>query len=277
MGLKSYRPTTPGQRGLILVDRSKLWKGGPLKKLCLGLRKTGGRNFHGRVTARHRGGGSKCIYRMVDFKRQLFDIPAIVERLEYDPNRSSFIALLEYEGGEKRYILAPQKLGIGSKIVSGENVPIKVGNALLLKNIPVGTFVHNIEMKKSKGGQIARSAGAYAQVVGHDLGYVLLKMPSREVRKIREECMATVGIVSNEDHKNECIAKAGRNRWKGWRPHVRGVAMNPVDHPHGGGEGKTSGGGHPVSPWGQCAKGLKTRSRKKASNKLIVHRRKIKK
>ncbi|BDB95943.1 50S ribosomal protein L2 [Candidatus Hydrogenosomobacter endosymbioticus] len=275
MALIAHNPTTSSRRGLVTVDRSGLWKGGPCKKLCVGLKKTGGRSrSSGRLTARHRGGGHKRIYRIVDFKRRFFDVPAVVERIEYDPSRSAFIALIKYESGEVSYILAPQKVVPGDKVVSGEDVPVKDGNAMVLRNIPVGTVVHNVELKKGKGGQMARSAGTSVQVVGHDGGYALLRLPSGEVRKVSDECMATVGVLSNEDNKNRSLAKAGRSRWIGRRPHVRGVAMNPVDHPLGGGEGKTSGGRHPVSPQGQCAKGLKTRSKKKTSGKLIVRKRK---
>lgn len=272
MSLKQYNPTTSSQRGLILVDRQALWKGKPEKALTVGLPKTGGRNVYGRVTSRHQGGGHKRSYRLIDFRRRKFDQIATVERLEYDPNRTAFIALIAYDDGEKSYILAPQRLAVGDQVVSGERVDIKPGNALPLKNIPVGTLVHNVELKIGKGGQMARSAGASIQIVGRDVGYVLLKLSSGEVRRVRGECMASVGAVSNADHQNINLAKAGRNRWKGIRPHVRGVAMNPIDHPHGGGEGRTSGGRHPVSPWGQPAKGLKTRQNKRTDS-LIVRRR----
>lgn len=275
-GLKAYRPVTSSQRGLVLVDRSQLWKGGPIKALTTGKPSSGGRNAVGRVTAYHRGGGHKRSYRLLDFKRSVAS--GRVERIEYDPNRSAFIALFSNEvGGGYSYILAPASVKQGDVLVAGESADIRVGNTMRLKNIPMGTFVHNVELKIGKGGQLARSAGSSIQVMGHDGDYVLVRLPSREVRKIHGECRATIGVVSNGDHKNQCIAKAGRNRWKGKRPHVRGVAMNPIDHPHGGGEGRTSGGRHPVSPWGQSAKGLRTRSRKKASNKMIVHRRHRKK
>lgn len=274
MSLKSYKPTTPGTRDLVLVDRSALWKGRPEKSLVEGKKSTGGRNNAGRITSRHKGGGHKKLYRIVDFKRFPREMPAVVERVEYDPNRSAFIALVKYEDGEKKYILAPQKLAVGDTIVAGDNVPVKEGNAMILRNIPVGTQVHNIEMKVGKGGQIGRSAGATIQLVGHDMGYAILRLPSGELRRVQDSCMATIGSVSNEAHKNRTIAKAGRNRWLGKRPHVRGVAMNPVDHPMGGGEGKSSGGRHPVSPWGQSAKGKKTRARAKPSNKMIITRRK---
>lgn len=272
MALKTFKPTTPSQRGLVLVDRSGLWKGKPVKSLTVGKPSTGGRNNLGRITSYHKGGAHKKSYRLVDFKRDKFDMEAIVERLEYDPNRSAFIALIRYTDDSVSYILAPQKLQIGDKVVSGIEVDIKIGNTLPMKNIPVGTIVHNVEMKAGKGGQLARSAGSYAQIVGKDSGYVLLKLRSGEVRKVRIECMATIGAVSNPDHQNVKIGKAGRNRWMGIRPTVRGVAMNPIDHPHGGGEGKTSGGRHPVTPWGKPTKGKKTR-KNKATSKYIVKRR----
>ncbi len=274
MALKSYKPTTPGQRQLVLVDRSDLWKGKPVKALTEGLRSQGGRNNLGRVTMRHRGGGHKRRYRVVDFKRLKQDVPAVVERLEYDPNRSAFIALVRYQDGEQSYILAPQRLAVGDQVVSGQRVDIRPGNALPLKNIPVGTIVHNVELKVGKGGQIARSAGAYVQLIGKDQGYAQLRLASGELRLVRGECMATIGAVSNPDHQNVSIGKAGRSRWMGWRPHVRGVAMNPIDHPHGGGEGRTSGGRHPVTPWGKPTKGKKTRNNKK-TDKLIMRRRQL--
>lgn len=272
MALKTYKPTTPSQRGLVLVDRSHLFKGKPVKTLTEGLSKSGGRNNHGRLTARRRGGGHKRTYRIVDFRRAKFDVPAIVERLEYDPNRTAFIALVKYEDGELSYILAPQRLAVGDTVVSGQQVDVKPGNAMPLSSIPVGTIVHNVELKQGKGGQVARSAGTYAQLVGRDQGYAILRLNSGEQRIVRGECMATVGAVSNPDHGNIVLGKAGRNRWKGWRPAVRGVAMNPVDHPHGGGEGRTSGGRHPVTPWGKPTKGKKTR-RNKATDKYIVRSR----
>lgn len=272
MALKNYKPTTPGQRQLVLVDRSELWKGKPIASLTEGLRKSGGRNNTGRITVRFRGGGHKRRYRMIDFKRKKFDIVGTVERLEYDPNRTAFIALISYADGEKAYILAPQRLAVGDQVVSGEKVDIKPGNALPLKNIPVGSIVHNVELKPGKGGQIARSAGAYVQLVGKDQGYAQLRLSSGEVRMVRGECMATIGAVSNPDNQNINLGKAGRKRWLGFRPHVRGVAMNPVDHPHGGGEGRTSGGRHPVTPWGKPTKGKKTRSNKK-TDRLIMRRR----
>lgn len=272
MALKKYKPTSPAQRGLVLVDRSALYKGKPVKTLTEGLSKSGGRNNHGRVTAFNRGGGHKRSYRLVDFKRRKFDMPGTVERLEYDPNRTAFIALVKYEDGELAYILAPQRLQAGDSVVSGAKVDVKPGNAMPLSAIPVGTIIHNVEIKPGKGGQIARSAGAYVQLVGRDHGYALLRLSSGEQRMVRGECMATIGAVSNPDHSNITLAKAGRNRWLGKRPSVRGVAMNPVDHPHGGGEGRTSGGRHPVTPWGKPTKGKKTR-RNKATDKFIVRSR----
>jgi len=276
MALKTYKPTTPGRRSLVLVDRAELWKGGPVKGLTEGKRSQGGRNAHGHVTSRFRGGGHKKRYRLIDFKRAKFDVPATVERLEYDPNRSAFIALVKYQDGEQSYILAPQRLAVGDQVVSGDRVDIKPGNALPLKNIPVGTVVHNVELKIGKGGQIARSAGTYVQLVGKDQGYAQLRLSSGELRIVRGECRATIGAVSNPDHQNVSIGKAGRMRWMGFRPHNRGVAMNPIDHPLGGGEGRTSGGRHPVSPWGQPAKGYKTRNNKK-TDRLIMRRRQLSK
>ncbi len=272
MALKTFKPTTPSQRQLVIVDRSELWKGDPVKALTEGLRKKGGRNNTGRITMRHRGGGAKRRYRIVDFKRGKRDMVATVERLEYDPNRTAFIALIKYEDGEQAYILAPQRLKAGDKVVAGEKVDVKPGNAMPMKNMPVGTIIHNIEMKPGKGGQMARAAGTYAQLVGRDAGYALLRLSSGEVRMVRADCRATVGAVSNPDQQNIVIAKAGRNRWLGHRPTVRGVAMNPIDHPHGGGEGRTSGGRHPVTPWGKPTKGKKTRHNK-ATDRYIVRRR----
>jgi large subunit ribosomal protein L2 len=272
MALKHFNPTTPSQRQLVLIDRSELHKGKPVKALVEALSSANGRNNQGRVTSFQRGGGHKKAYRVIDFKRRKFDVPATVERLEYDPNRSAFIALIKYQDGELAYILAPQRLAKGDVVISGERVDIKPGNAMPLANIPIGTIVHNVEMKPGKGGQIGRSAGAYVQLVGKDSGYAQIKLRSGELRMVNATCMATIGAVSNPDHQNEVIGKAGRNRWKGWRPHVRGVAMNPVDHPHGGGEGKTSGGRNPVTPWGQPTKGYKTRNPKK-KNKLILRTR----
>ncbi len=269
MALKTFKPITPGTRQLVLVDRSDLWKGKPVASLTEGLRKSGGRNNYGRITVRFRGGGHKRRYRMVDFKRNKPDMVATVERLEYDPNRTAFIALVKYEDGELRYILAPQRLQVGDQVVSGEKVDIKPGNALQLKNIPVGTIVHNVEIKQGKGGQMARSAGTFVQLVGKDQGYAQLRLSSGEVRLVRGECMASIGAVSNPDQQNVSLGKAGRKRWLGFRPHVRGVAMNPIDHPHGGGEGRTSGGRHPVTPWGKPTKGKKTRSNKKTDGLIM--------
>ena len=272
MALKTFNPTSPGRRQLVLVDKSELWKGSPEKALTEGLRKHGGRNNTGRITVRFRGGGHKRRYRLVDFKRNKFDMTATVERLEYDPNRTAFIALIRFEDGEKRYIIAPQRLAVGDSVVAAERADIKPGNAMPLKNIPVGTVVHNVELKAGKGGQIARSAGTYVQLVGKDKGYAQLRLSSGELRLVRGECMATIGAVSNPDQQNVSYGKAGRVRWLGKRPHVRGVAMNPIDHPHGGGEGRTSGGRHPVTPWGKPTKGKKTRSNKK-TDRLIMRTR----
>lgn len=279
MALKKYKPTTPGQRQLVLVDRSALYRGAPVKKLTEGKPSTGGRNNNGRITTRFRGGGHKKSYRLVDFKRRKFDTPAQVERLEYDPNRTAFIALVKYEDGELAYILAPQRLAVGDTVVAGEHVDVKPGNAMPAGNIPVGTIVHNIELKIGKGGVVARSAGSYAQIVGRDGEYVILRLNSGEQRLVHGRCMASIGAVSNPDHMNISIGKAGRTRWLGRRPHNRGVTMNPVDHPHGGGEGRTSGGRHPVTPWGFPTKGKKTR-KNKSTTKFIVssrHARKKKK
>jgi large subunit ribosomal protein L2 len=269
MALKSYKPTTPGQRQLVLVDRSALYRGKPVKTLTEGKSSSGGRNNNGRITVRFRGGGHKRSYRVIDFKRRKFDVPGRVERIEYDPNRTAFIALIKYEDGELAYILAPQRLAEGDTVVAGEHVDVKPGNAMPLSSIPVGTIVHNIELKIGKGGQIARSAGGYAQIVGRDQEYVILRLNSGEQRLVHGKCMGTVGAVSNPDHMNISIGKAGRNRWLGFRPHNRGVAMNPIDHPHGGGEGRSSGGRHPVSPWGFPTKGKKTR-RNKSTTKFVV-------
>ena len=276
MALKTYNPTTPGQRGLILVDRSALHKGKPVKTLTEGLTKSGGRNDAGRITARRRGGGHKRSYRIIDFKRRKWDMAATVERLEYDPNRTAFIALIKYEDGELAYIIAPQRLGVGDKVIAGEKVDVKPGCAMPLRSVPIGSIIHNIEMKPGKGGQIARSAGAFAQIVGRDQTYAIIRLGSGEQRLIHGDCMATIGAVSNPDQSNIKLAKAGRNRWMGKRPSVRGVAMNPVDHPHGGGEGKTSGGRHPVTPWGKSTKGKRTRSNK-SSDKYILRSRHMKK
>ena len=276
MALKKNKPVTPGQRQLVLVDRSGLHKGGPVKKLTEGQKQWGGRNNTGRITVRWRGGGHKQLYRIVDFKRSKHDVPAIVERLEYDPNRTSFIALINYKDGEQAYIIAPQRLAVGDTVISGDKVDVKVGNSMPLGAMPVGTIVHNVEMKPGKGGQIARAAGSYAQYLGRDAGYALLRLGSGEVRRVMLECKATVGAVSNPDHMNESLGKAGRNVWRGRRPSVRGTAMNPIDHPHGGGEGRTKGGRHPVTPWGKPTKGARTR-KNKTTSKYIVRSRHVKK
>jgi large subunit ribosomal protein L2 len=272
MALKKYNPTTPSQRNLVTVDRSQLHKGAPVKKLTEGLTKSGGRNNTGRITARRIGGGHKRKYRIIDFKRRKFDVPGTVFRLEYDPNRTAFIALIDYEDGEQAYILAPQRLAVGDRVLASDRCDIKPGNAMPMRNMPVGTIIHNVEMKLGKGGQIARSAGTYAQLIGKDSGYAQLRLSSGEQRLVRGECMATVGAVSNPDQSNIKLGKAGRKRWLGKRPSVRGVAMNPVDHPHGGGEGRTSGGRHPVTPWGKPTKGARTR-RNKSGDKLIMRSR----
>ena len=276
MALKQFKPNTPGTRNLVLVDKSDLYKGKPVKTLTEGLTKKGGRNNTGRITARRIGGGHKRKYRIIDFKRNKFDVAATVERIEYDPNRTAYIALLKYDDGELAYILAPQRLKVGDPVIAGEKVDVKPGNAMPLANMPIGTIIHNVEMKAGKGGQIARSAGTYAQLVGRDQGYAQLKLTSGELRVVRGECIATVGAVSNPDQQNIKLGKAGRVRWMGKRPEVRGVAMNPVDHPHGGGEGRTSGGRHPVTPWGKPTKGKRTRSNK-ATDKYIIRRRHAKK
>ncbi|MCV0397072.1 MAG: 50S ribosomal protein L2 [Rhizobiaceae bacterium] len=272
MALKNYKPVTASQRQLVIVDRSGLYKGKPVKGLTEGLKSSGGRNNHGRVTARFQGGGHKRTYRIIDFKRRRFDMSATVERIEYDPNRSAFIALVKYEDGELNYIIAPQRLQVGDRVVAGASVDVKPGNAMPLSAMPVGTIVHNVELKPGKGGQLARSAGAYAQLVGRDQGMAILRLNSGEQRLVHGSCLATVGAVSNADHANINDGKAGRSRWRGKRPHNRGVTMNPVDHPHGGGEGRTSGGRHPVSPWGKPTKGKRTRSNK-ATDKFIMRSR----
>ena len=272
MALKQYNPTTPSLRGTVLIDRSELWKGKPVKALTEGKSHSGGRNNHGRTTSFFRGGGHKQSYRFIDFKRRKFDMPATVERLEYDPNRTAFIALIKYHDGELSYIIAPQRLRVGDSVVAGVKVDIKPGNAMPLGAIPVGTIIHNIEMKNGAGGKIARAAGNYAQLVGKDSGYAQIKLMSGELRMVRAECMASIGAVSNPDNMNQHIGKAGRARWMGRRPHNRGVVMNPVDHPHGGGEGRTSGGRHPVTPWGKPTKGYKTRVNKRTDS-LIIRRR----
>jgi large subunit ribosomal protein L2 len=277
MALKQFNPVTPSLRGTVLVDKSELWKGKPVKQLTEGKSHSGGRNNHGRTTVRFRGGGHKQSYRYVDFKRRTkFNVPATVERLEYDPNRTAWIALLKYQDGELSYIIAPQRLKAGDTVIAGDRVDIKPGNAMPLASIPVGTIVHALEMKPGAGAKIARSAGTYCQLVGKDAGYAQVKLMSGEVRLLRAECLASIGAVSNPDNSNQQLGKAGRRRWMGFRPHNRGVVMNPVDHPHGGGEGRTSGGRHPVTPWGKPTKGYKTRTNKR-TDRLIVRRRTAKK
>ncbi len=273
MALKNFKPYTKSTRGTVIVDKSLLWKGSPYKPLTKGKSSTGGRNNYGRITSRSKGAGHKNKFRIIDFNRGKKDMSAIVERIEYDPNRTAYIALIKYDDNEKKYIICPQNLKIGDTIKSGDKADIKVGNCLQLKDIPPGTLVHNVELIPGNGGKLARSAGSSVTLSGYDGEHAIIKLSSGETRKVRSECMATIGVVSNPDQKNIKIGKAGRNRWRGRRPSVRGVAMNPVDHPHGGGEGKTSGGRSPVSPWGQSAKGLKTR-RPKRSDKLIITRRK---
>lgn len=274
MAIRKLKPNTPGTRYMSISTFEEITRTTPEKSLLTPLKKSAGRNNKGRITSRHRGGGHKRAYRIIDFKRNKLNIPARVFSIEYDPNRTCRIALLHYADGEKRYIICPDGLKVGDNILSGSNIEIKTGNALKLKDMPLGSFVHNVELKPGKGGQIGRSAGASLQVMAKDGNYAQLKMPSGEVRLVHLECMATYGAVGNSDHFNISLGKAGRSRWLGRRPQSRGVVMNPVDHPMGGGEGKTSGGGHPVSPWGQAAKGLKTRKKKNASNKYIVKRRK---
>ncbi len=275
MALKNFNPVTPSLRGTILIDRSELWKGAPVKGLTEGKHSSGGRNNHGRITVRFRGGGHKRAYRIVDFKRRAkFGVPGVVERLEYDPNRTAFIALVKYQDGELAYIIAPQRLKAGDTVVAGDKVDVKPGNAMPMAAIPVGTIIHNIELKPGAGGKLARSAGTFAQLVGKDAGYAQVKLMSGELRLIRSECMASIGAVSNPDNSNQQLGKAGRNRWLGRKPHNRGVVMNPVDHPHGGGEGRTSGGRHPVTPWGKPTKGAKTRNNKRTDG-LIVRRRNV--
>src|ERR1700733_2394478 len=272
MALKTFNPTTPGQRQLVMVDRSALYKGKPVKALTEGKRGQGGRNNTGRITVRCRGGGHKKAYRTVDFKRAKIDVPAVVERLEYDPNRTAFIALIKYQDGEQAYILAPQRLAAGDTVVAGNYVDVKPGNVMPLGNMPIGTIVHNVEMKIGKGGQLARSAGTYAQIVGRDQDYVIMRLNSGEQRLVHGRCRGTIGAGSNPDHMNISIGKAGRTRWLGWRPHNRGVVMNPIDHPHGGGEGRTSGGRHPVTPGGKPTKGKKTRTSKRTTKFIISSR-----
>ena len=273
MAIRKLKPNTPGTRFMSISSFEEITKTTPEKSLTAAIKKSGGRNNLGRVTSRHRGGGHKRRYRIIDFKRDKKNIAAKVFSIEYDPNRTSRIALLHYIDGEKRYILAPNGLKVGDTVISGNGVEIKVGNTLPLKEMPLASFIHNVELKPGKGGQLGRTAGASIQLLAKEGNMALIKMPSSEVRKVPIECMATYGTVGNADHENISLGKAGRSRWLGIRPHVRGVAMNPVDHPMGGGEGKTSGGGHPVSPWGQKAKGLKTRKRKNPTNKFIVKRR----
>ena len=272
MALKKFNPTTPSQRGLVVVDRGELYKGRPEKTLTEGLKSKGGRNNLGRITMRRRGGGAKNLYRVVDFKRRKVDIEAKVERLEYDPNRTAFIALIKYLDGDLAYILAPQRLKVGDRVIAGDKVDVKPGNAMPLRSIPVGTIIHNVELKPGKGGAIARAAGNYAQLVGRDGPLSQIRLQSGEVRLAPSECMATIGAVSNPDHLNETVGKAGRQRLKGNRPSVRGVAMNPIDHPHGGGEGRTSGGRHPVTPWGKPTKGRKTRKNKRTQKMILRSR-----
>jgi len=274
MALKKYKPNTPAMRGLVLVDKSELWKGRPVKTLTEGVTKSGGRNNNGRITSRRRGGGHKRLYRVVDFKRTKFDVSAVVERIEYDPNRSAFIALLKYDDGEQAYIIAPQRLQEGDRVIAANRADIKPGNAMPMENMPVGTIIHNVEMKPGRGGQMARAAGTYVQLIGKDSGFAQLRLTSGELRMVPAKCMATIGAVSNADNKNQNMSKAGRSRWLGKRPKVRGVAMNPVDHPHGGGEGRTSGGRHPVSPWGKPTKGARTRKKKKSDDLIMRRRRK---
>ncbi|MBB4570731.1 MULTISPECIES: 50S ribosomal protein L2 [Rhizobium] len=273
MALKTFNPTTPSQRQLVIVDRSSLYKGKPVKTLTEGLTSKGGRNNTGRITVRFQGGGHKRTYRLVDFKRRKFDVEATVERIEYDPNRTAYIALVKYTDGELAYILAPQRLAAGDKVIASEKVvDVKPGNTMPLQFIPVGSIIHNVEMKPGKGGQIARSAGSYAQLVGRDQGMAILRLNSGEQRLVHGTCLATIGAVSNPDHGNINDGKAGRSRWRGKKPHNRGVVMNPVDHPHGGGEGRTSGGRHPVTPWGKPTKGKRTRSNK-STDKMIMRSR----
>ncbi len=274
MGLKKYKPTSSGRRHMISSDFSEITKDKPEKSLTKALKSKAGRNSYGRITVRHQGGGNKKKYRVIDFRRDKFGVPAKVFSIEYDPNRSARIALLHYADGEKRYILAPKGLKIGEVVKSGQDAEIKNGNALPLTSIPIGTFVHNVEFKPGLGGKIARSAGSSVQLMARESGYALLKMPSGELRRVKEACMATIGVIGNEQHSNESYGKAGRKRWLGIRPTVRGMTMNPVDHPMGGGEGKTKGGKIPQSPWGVPAKGYKTRRGKRPSDKLIVRRRK---
>jgi large subunit ribosomal protein L2 len=274
MGIKNYKPTSPGVRFKTGDDYKDITTSEPYKPLTIGLKKKSGRNGYGRITVRHKGGGHKKLYRIIDFKRDKENIPAKVKTIEYDPNRSARIALLSYVDGEYRYIIAPIGLKVGDTVLSGSDADIKPGNSLMLKDIPVGTVIHNVEMRPGKGGQLARSAGTYSQLLSKEGKYCHLRLPSGEIRLVLAECKATIGQVSNPEHENISIGKAGRSRWLGIRPTVRGVAMNPIDHPHGGGEGRTSGGRHPVSPWGLPTKGYKTRKKNKPSNKYIITKRK---
>jgi large subunit ribosomal protein L2 len=277
MALKTFKPVTPSLRQLVIVDRSELYKGKPVKHLTEGKSSGGGRNNLGRITVRFRGGGHKQSYRVIDFKRRKMDVPAKVERIEYDPNRTSFIALIRYADNELAYIVAPQRLAVGDEVISGQQVDVKPGNAMPMSNMPVGTIVHNVELKLGKGAAMVRAAGTFAQIVGRDQGYVIVRLNSGEQRLVHGQCFATVGAVSNPDHMNASIGKAGRSRWLGRMPHNRGVTMNPVDHPHGGGEGRTSGGRHPVTPWGKPTKGKKTRSNKSTDKFIVTSRHKSKK
>jgi large subunit ribosomal protein L2 len=277
MALKTFNPVTPGLRQLVIVDRTELYKGKPVKHLTEGKSSSGGRNNLGRITVRFRGGGHKQTYRVIDFKRRKVDVPAKVERIEYDPNRSSFIALIRYADDELAYIIAPQRLAVGDEVISGQQVDVKPGNAMPMSNMPVGTIVHNVELKMGKGAAMVRAAGTFAQIVGRDQGYVIVRLNSGEQRLVHGQCFATVGAVSNPDHMNASVGKAGRSRWLGIKPHNRGVSMNPVDHPHGGGEGRTSGGRHPVTPWGKPTKGKKTRSNKSTDKFIVTSRHKSKK
>ncbi len=274
MALKTYRPTSPGLRHLVVVDRSGLWKGKPVKVLTEGKSRSGGRNNTGRITTRHIGGGHKQLYRKVDFRRTKQGVGATIERIEYDPNRTAFIALIKYDDGELSYILAPQRIAVGDRVEAGDSVDVKPGNAMPMSSIPIGTIIHNVELKAGKGGQIARSAGTYVQLVGRDGGYAILKLNSGETRRVRAECMATIGAVSNQDHANTVTGKAGRARWKGKRPTVRGIAMNPIDHPNGG---RTNGGKHWSTPWGKATKGTRTRSNKSTDKYIVRSRHKAKK
>ena len=273
MSLKNFNPTTPSLRGTVLIDRSALWKGKPVKGLTEGKSHSGGRNNHGRITVRFRGGGHKQSYRIVDFKRRAnWGTPATVERIEYDPNRTAFIALLKYANNEIAYIIAPQRLKVGDTVIAADKADIKPGNAMPLGAIPVGTVIHNIELKPGAGAKVARSAGTFAQLVGKDAGLAQIKLMSGELRTVRSECVASIGAVSNPDNSNQDLGKAGRSRWLGRKPHNRGVTMNPVDHPHGGGEGRTSGGRHPVTPWGKPTKGAKTRNNKRTDRQIVRRR-----